>query len=401
MGSRREKAFAVTVRETLKQISNSMPCYFKRIVWVGFGLFILVVFSHRTSEGALPDRSRCEVRGVWLNAQAFASKQRSQDILKKIVRANLNTIFLLAPPVQGYPGWSTEETFSAMLKEGVSRGFSVHGWIPSGFRVPGGTDFTLSQEQIEQTRWAIAMLEEYPALDGVHFDYIRFKNWEDVDGQKMGSVSTTVRLAFEAIHLRYPRKLLTAAVLNATPNRAQSGKESIPEWFVAWMKANPGNRYISPFPGVGPYVPEGFKYQQDAIGWLRGGYIDAIMPMEYTTDDHRWQENVKSWLSFRNGDPCGIYPGVGWLTEKGKPEWGYNASGIVRKIKYGRDLGLRGFVIFELSAFRDIDHALVDALSVDSVANGFSAPFKTAVESCLSSKGSRCQEIYRLNSIAD
>jgi hypothetical protein len=58
-------------------------------------------------------------------------------------------------------------------------------------------------------------------------------------------------------------------------------------------------------------------------------------------------------------------------------------------------------VIFELSAFRDIDHVLVDALSVDSVTNDFSAPFKTAVESCLSSKGSRCQETGRSNSMID
>ena len=368
-------------------------------MWVGFALVTLAVFSHRTSEGTLPERSRCEVRGVWLNAQAFSSEQGRQDTLKKIDGANLNTLFLLAPPVQGYPGWSTQEAFSAMLKESESRGLSVHGWIPNGFRIPGGTDFTLSHEQIEQTQWAMAMLEKYPALDGVHFDYIRFTKWEDVDRQKMDSVSTVVRIAFQAIHHRYPRKFLTAAVINATPNRAQSGKESGPEWFVAWMKVNPGNRYASPFPGGDPSVPEGFKYQQDAIGWLRGGYIDAIMPMEYTTGDHRWQENAKSWLSFRYGEPCGVYLGLGWLTEKGKPDWGYDASGIVRKIKYGRNLGLRGFVIFELSAFRDIDHVLIDALSVDSVTNDFSAPFKTAVESCLSSKGSRCQETDRSNSM--
>jgi uncharacterized lipoprotein YddW (UPF0748 family) len=378
-----------------------MPSYFKRVVWVGFALVILVVFSHRTSEGTLPERSRCEVRGVWLNAQAFSSEQGRQDILKKIDGAHMNTLFLLAPPVQGYPGWSTHEAFSAMLKEGVSRRLSMHGWIPNGFRVSGGTDFTLAHEQIEQSQWAMAMLETYPALDGVHFDYIRFRNWEDMDAHKMGSVSTVVRLAFQAIHYRYPRKFLTTAVLSATPNRAQSAKESLPEWFVTWMKANPGNRYASSFPGETSYVPEGLKYQQDAIGWLREGNVDAIMPMEYTTDDHRWQENAKSWLSFRYGEPCGVYLGLGWLTEKGKPDWGYDASGIVRKIRYGRNIGLRGFVIFELSAFRDIDYALVDALSVDSVTNDFSAPFKTTVESCLSSKGSRCQETDRLNSMED
>jgi len=56
---------------------------------------------------------------------------------------------------------------------------------------------------------------------------------------------------------------------------------------------------------------------------------------------------------------------------------------MVRKIKYGRQAGFKGFVIFELSAFRAIDQILIDALSVDSAANNFEAPFKNPSNSCL------------------
>ena len=81
----------------------------------------------------------------------------------------------------------------------------------------------------------------------------------------------------------YPEKLLTAAVFPATPNYAESPKEYHPKWFTAWKKADPKNPYLS----RGDFVPEGFKYQQDAMGWLMGRFIDAIIPMEYTLDDMR------------------------------------------------------------------------------------------------------------------
>jgi hypothetical protein len=198
-------------------------------------------------------------------------------------------------------------------------------------------------------------------------------------------------------------KLLTAAVLKSTPNRANYKQDYIPQWFRDWVKAHPGNPYapsdakyqnnsllqrfidaIIPNGKTGHYVPQGLKYQQDAMGWLMGGFIDAIIPMEYTTDDIHWQKNVKNWVSFRDGDPSGIYPGLGWLEEEGHPEFGYDATGLVRKIKHGRKIGINGFVIFEISAFREIDDTLVNTLTKDSIRNDFDAPFKTPVESCLS-----------------
>lgn len=348
-----------------------------------------IIFFHEVSDLAISGESSCEVRGTWLNAEAFDSAAKRKDILKKIGQANLNTVFLIAPPIQENPGHSTHENFSAMLKGATLQGISVHAWITSWFRLPEGVNFTLPQEQAQQVQWAKELLMKYPAIDGIHFDYIRYMNWENAEYDKMQSVSNVIRLAFRAIKQHNPRKLLTAAVISSTPNYANYKKEYIPGWFSAWKKAHPRNSY-STFGGlIRNYVPEGFKYQQDAIGWLNGSFIDAIIPMEYVMDDTRWQKNVKHWLSFRDGNPNGIYIGLGWLEEKGEPDFGFDAPGIVRKIKYGRQLGFKGFVIFELSAFNHIDQTLINALSVDSGANDFNAPFKTPTRSCISSAGNR------------
>jgi hypothetical protein len=99
----------------------------------------------------------------------------------------------------------------------------------------------------------------------------------------MEAVSEVVRLSFQKMKQNYPEKLLTAAVFPATPNYANSSKEYHPEWFTAWKKTNSKNPYVS----GGNFVPEGFKYQQDAMGRLMGRFIDAIIPMEYTMDDVR------------------------------------------------------------------------------------------------------------------
>jgi len=56
---------------------------------------------------------------------------------------------------------------------------------------------------------------------------------------------------------------------------------------------------------------------------------------------------------------------------------------VVRKIRYGRSIGMNGFVIFILANHETDDSALIDALTVDSATNGNDAPFKEWVPSCL------------------
>jgi uncharacterized lipoprotein YddW (UPF0748 family) len=390
--------------DSVKNINNRAALIRRRIWRIVLAFVTSLSCSQGFSDLTFAEGSVCEVRGVWLNTPAFNSESRREDTLNKICRANLNTLFILAPPVRDNQGWSTHESFSALLEEAKSQGMSVHAWIANRYRTSGGVDFTLSQEQSKQVHWAIDLLSKYPTLDGIHFDYIRYEGWQKGDYQKMGSVSNTVRLAFNAIHRHFPEKFLTAAVLESTPNHANYKQDYIPQWFRDWIKVHPVNSYapsgakyqynsllqrfidtIIPNGKAGYSVPQGFKYQQDSMGWLMGGFIDAIMPMEYTTNDTLWQENVKNWISFRDGETSGIYLGLGWLKKKGKPDYDYDAPGVVRKIKYGRQIGLKGFVIFQLAAFLDIDYALIDALAIDSEANNFDAPFENPVRSCLSS----------------
>lgn len=35
--------------------------------------------------------------------------------------------------------------------------------------------------------------------------------------------------------------------------------------------------------------------QQDALRWVKGSYIDAVIPMNYTTNDTYWNFELDQW----------------------------------------------------------------------------------------------------------
>jgi hypothetical protein len=357
------------------------PKAFHPVLWCA----VLAILILAPGSPAADKKTPCEVRGVWLKPPAISSPLQREETFKKIRKARLNTLFVITPPMKGNKSWSTQEEFESTLNHAKALGLSVHVWITNNDRVPGGVDFTSPYEQKKQSQWGVALLEAYPSLDGVHLDYIRDMEWESGSMARTEGVSSTVRLSYEAIKSSYPSKFLTAAVFPSQPNYGGDRNEYLPPWFRSWVSAHPESPYSPQGSRGDRYVPLGLKYQQDAMGWLRGEFIDAIIPMEYTTDDRLWQQDLENWIALHDGDPAGIFIGLGWLEEKEHPDWGYDASGMVRKIRIGRGKGVRGFVIFVFTPSGERDWRLVDALAVDSEVNDYDAPFKKPAPSCLDS----------------
>jgi len=172
--------------------------------------------------GGRPARPpRAEVRAVWLNPWAFNSPEIRAATLAKVRRAHLNTVFLQTPSVAGNYGieWggASPENYTAFLKDLKAAGITVHGWIINRERRGQGTqaDFTSEIERNAQRDWALAVLAAWPALDGIHFDYIRYGDWASHDTAKAAGVTETVASSAEAIRAKCPGKNLTAAVFTA------------------------------------------------------------------------------------------------------------------------------------------------------------------------------------------
>jgi uncharacterized lipoprotein YddW (UPF0748 family) len=334
--------------------------------------------------------STTEFRATWVHASSIAStKALRKEFINDILNAGLNTIFVMTPKHKGNFGYGSYRSFYLFAREAKANGLSVHIWIPNGQRL-GRTieiDFTKISEQDAQVDWIRGLLKSGAGqfLAGVHLDYIRFAHSEDVNiAGKMDAVNNTVRKISEMIDSEFPDIILTAAVFKELPNREERTnggdpvwKEDVPQWYRDWFVANGNNSIYKDSRYV--YVPMCFKYQQDPITWIKNNWVDAIIPMQYSTLDSKWEQTADYYASFANfvNAQEKLYMGLGWTRKtSANSTKGYDPAGVVRKIKSGRSKGINGYAIFLLGKDYANDDDIIEALTIDSPVNNDDAPFK-------------------------
>ena len=332
-----------------------------------------------------------ETRAVWLNNYAIDSPAKSAETLQKISDANLNTIFLIVPD-DTRPAWSKVADFSAMLGEAKALGLAAHVWMINMYRTAGqNADFTDPAEQAAQVQWARTLLDSFPTLDGVHFDYIRYPTQDRLDSVKMEGVRQTILQTHEMLQIEYPGRFLTAALINLGQDCADwvhlypDGGDDIPSWFRTWFAANPGNRWDDlSFCGSYPTpdgVPTQMTFQQDGVSLINNNTLDFIIAMEYTYYTSWWSGEVDIWNSFLGPDVDHVYMGLGWYQNV------WNSAGVmpeevaealVYKIEYGRSNGIDGFSIFEFG-----EPGTTDSIVISALTQGPDAPFANQAKSAL------------------
>jgi cysteine-rich repeat protein len=350
-----------------------------------------------------------EVRGAWINPWTFTDAIRDQT-LQKVRDANLNTLFVAVPPVGENQGWEEENwvlnadpaaDFTAFVNAALADGFAVHGWIPNLHRRGSRTsNFRRDTEREAQRQWVLAILATYPQLDGIHLDFIRYKRWAKVKADKMGFVMETIRLIRDAIDGASPGRRLTATSFVAADANFQGRRDGdvltwrgdIPQWFRDWYGVYPNNWYVvqsQTDPDLLPtwlLGPVHFNFQQNSPVWLADGLVDAVIPMQYTSDAQRWRDEADLWASFTDFLGAArerVIIGLGWLTEEGIPDRQHDPAAMVGHIQYGRTVGIGGVSVFELGFPGVDDQPLIDALTHDGEVNGFEAPFRDPAESWL------------------
>jgi len=323
-----------------------------------------------------PTPTQCETRGAWIWASSIDSSNKRSYVLDKLLEANLNTIFVSIPSINNNHGYGGTDDFISFIRESKNSGLSVHAWMTNGWRNGKDTeaDFRDPSEQEEQVQWVRSIMSTYGQyLDGIHLDYIRYPGSEAVNiNNKMDAVTQTINKIHDFLAANYPVKYLTATSFVHIPVKSRGG--SPPEWFTEW-RANSNNIYSN------NKVPYFMQVQQDPIDWISKKIVDGVMPMQYTIDDTEWNQEIdffKSFNTYNGNDPAKTLMGLGWMSSKG-----YDAAGIVRKIKYGREQGMKGFIIFILFNHGYDDSPLLNALTIDSAENNFDAPFKNKANSCI------------------
>jgi uncharacterized lipoprotein YddW (UPF0748 family) len=175
-------------------------------------------------------------------------------------------------------------------------------------------------------------------VDGIHLDRVRY-------GASTTSCDPVSQAAFGAacfsgaagVYAGWQREQVNTLV------REIYDEVVVPTGSDIWLTAAVWHTYIDKW-GWG-YSQGYYNYYQDSQGWVKSGYIDAIMPMLYSSNSEtfkleRWRTLVEDFQANR-GDRF-IVPGIGSAQAP--------FSEIASRIDAARELGTAGHALFSYGA---------------------------------------------------
>ena len=185
------------------------------------------------------------------------------------------------------------------------------------------------------------MARNYPALSGIHLDYIRLPD-------SLSCYSPTTRARFEAAIgrkvPRWPADVQPKGVLNARFRRWRSDDITA---FVA--EARQRLKTVAPSMKLscavyGSPAPDGGNIAQDWPSWLTKNLVDFLVPMNYTESP----ATAAAWLKAQTslpGAPGRIWSGIGVTADESR----LDAASTARQIALARQYNCPGFVLFSLN----------------------------------------------------
>ena len=185
------------------------------------------------------------------------------------------------------------------------------------------------------------MARNYPALSGIHLDYIRLPD-------SLSCYSPTTRARFEAAIgrkvPRWPADVQPKGPLNARFRRWRSDDITA---FVA--EARQRLKSVAPSMKLscavyGSPAPDGGNIAQDWPSWLTKNLVDFLVPMNYTESP----ATAAAWLKAQTslpGAPGRIWSGIGVTADESR----LDAASTARQIALARQYNCPGYVLFSLN----------------------------------------------------
>ncbi len=343
---------------------------------------IRVDTSMQTASPPVTEKHADEMRGVWVTRWNFKSPQDVARIMTQVAQAHFNTVFFqvrgradafyrsrlepwaeeLTGTLGHDPGWDPLEV--AVL-EAHRRGLEIHAWINtltcwSGLVPPPRTSprhlFLAHPEwlQTDRSGKAMPLNEHYVflspgnpayrkhllqvctdiatryAIDGIHFDYIRFA------GRDFSNDAVTQK--------RYTREL--SWMMGNSDWLRLSLNELVKSMYESLIRTRSNLKVTAAVWGIYRDLwqwnsSSGFDtYYQDSRTWLENGWIDAICPMIYWPIDNSkppyFEQLANDFAQHRYGRH--VYAGISSDFDR--------FSRIENMIRFTRACGLTGSVIF-------------------------------------------------------
>lgn len=228
-------------------------------------------------------------------------------------------------------GWTAPKEFVGKMKREGRTQVNFDGTAKDNWLCPS--------DPFNQKLEIAAMVEvaENYAVDGIHFDYIRYPGstscfcqgcrdrFERAAGTRVNKWPDGVRsdAGLAKKWLEFRRKNITAVVatVNEKARAARKGIQISAAVFTDWM------------------------VHRDEIGqdwklWCDAGYVDFVCPMDYTTNNRDFQTMVSKQAGWAGKTPC--YPGIGlsmWSPAD-------RMARLVDQVNITRRMGTGGFIVF-------------------------------------------------------
>jgi len=342
-----------------------------------------------------PAASGSAFRGIWVTRWDYRSEERIRKIMADAAGLGLTDVFFqvrgqgdafyrsgLEPwgeeLTRDLPAGATGPSFDPLavaVREGHARGLRVHGWVNvmplwRGEEGPRSAHHPL----VAHPEWRLfnakgepqALHEGYvignPVLpsfqdhvvavcrdivmrydvDGLHLDYVRFVSEGLEEGAVYPGDDRSLSMFREAtgargIELARERELLRDWVRGRITDlvvrireEAVSAREGTVLTAAVWRR---------------PDLARATQLQ-DAAAWLRDGVLDRAIPMIYTADDDRFEEDLRAWLAVTGGRP--VAAGVGVYKHDRYDQ-------TRRQLAAARRLGAAGFCLFAYSTLFESD----------------------------------------------
>jgi uncharacterized lipoprotein YddW (UPF0748 family) len=319
-----------------------------------------------------PDGKLVETRAVWIHVRDYATPEATDAMILRIKKANLNVVIPIVY-VRGYVMFKTDklpmegevaqgfDPLAYLIEKCHAAGLEVHPWFCNAYfgaerggshgpgfeRYPqfavvgkGGKPFATVSSQVpadlhnpEYQKFNVDMMLHVARnykVDGLHFDYIR--TMTDCYCQRC-------RHGFE--------KLFGHTLEEATNEEWVKWNQDAVGKIVREVsqRAREIRQGITISAAVFANLKSGGRQGQNAPQWADAGYLDVVLPMDYTMDTFELRKNEQSFLDAMKDD-AKLATGISIYLRSGGRVTSRDPSLVLEQVAMVRSLGIQGFCFF-------------------------------------------------------
>jgi uncharacterized lipoprotein YddW (UPF0748 family) len=324
------------------------------------------------------------IQGVWMHPGLFGPDEKTAvdkmaATFDAYVRSGIDSVFILIKSTSGHVYFRCEtgvadpayryDFFGLFLREARKRNLTVHPWFcvftegamagqvarhpewlvrgPKG-EMMAAVNPALPAARAYERGLMIELLRNYPEVDWIHLDYIRFPC---EPAEPFYGYDAAARALFKAESGADPLELKAKDTGNMMWDEWLRWNATRVTLFIKELReemkslARPAKISAAVFPAADTAK---VMIGQDWADWARTGLVDMLCPMLYTNSAAMFEKYAREAVNLGAGR-CLVLPGIGIGTSHNQN----TPEGMLEQIRLSRLLGSDGVVFFSSSSLNE------------------------------------------------